>query len=115
VFIEHKLAFWHADLLCRMAVLKRLADIYELLADGEMAAVYDIGGRRNYFNSRRHRFWELAGYTTRAASENQYFNGTGWWRCFDQHINGKLAFSSDSVTIQNGYSNNSGYTLSGRK
>jgi hypothetical protein len=89
VFIEHKLAFWHADLPCRMAVLKRLADIYESLADGEMAAVYDIGGRRNYFNSR--------------------------WRCFDQHINGKLAFSSDSVTIQNGYSNKSGYTLSGRK
>ncbi len=86
VFIEHKLAFWHADLLCRLAVLKRLADIYESLADGEMAAVYDIGGRRNYFNFRRHRFWELAGCTTRAASENQYFNGAGWWRCFDQHI-----------------------------
>jgi hypothetical protein len=86
VFIERRLAFWHADLPSRMAVLKRWADIYESLADGEMAAVYDIGGRRNYFNSRRHRFWELAGYTTRAASENQYFNATGWWRCFDQHI-----------------------------
>jgi hypothetical protein len=48
VFIELKLAFWHADLLCRMAVLKRLAAIYKSLADGEMAAVYDIGGRRNY-------------------------------------------------------------------
>jgi hypothetical protein len=56
------------------------------MADGELAAVYDIGGRRNYFNFRRHRFWELAGCTTRAASENQYYNATGWWRNFQLHI-----------------------------
>lgn len=86
LFIEAKLAFWHADLLCRREVLNHLVAIYENLPDGAMAAVYDIGGRRNLLNFKRHRFWELAGCTTRTASENQYFNGTGWWRHFEQHI-----------------------------
>jgi hypothetical protein len=86
VFIDYKLAFWHADLLVRLSVLDQLKNLYEGLENGEMAAVYDAGGRRNTFNFRRHRFWELAGCTTQAASENLYYNGTGWWRCFDRHI-----------------------------
>lgn len=85
-FIEHKLAFWHADLLCRREVLSQLVAMYEELPDGAMAAVYDIGGRRNLLNFKRHRFWELAGCTTRGASESQYYNGTGWWRNFAHHI-----------------------------
>lgn len=81
----HKLAFWHTDLLCRLPVIERLAKTFESLEDGQMAAVLDKGGRRNYFNFKRHRFWELCGCTTRAASENQFYTGTGWWRHFALH------------------------------
>lgn len=80
-----RLAFWHADLLCRIPVVERLARMFEKLEDGQMAAVFDRGGRRNLFNSRYHRYWELCGCTTRGASENQFYNGTGWWRNFAQH------------------------------
>ncbi len=81
-----RLAFWHADLLCRPEVMKQLAESFTALRDGEMSAVLDRGGRRNYLNFKSHRFWELCGCTTRAASENQFYNGTGWWRFFDRHI-----------------------------
>lgn len=80
-----RLAFWHADLLCRLPVLEKLAALFSSLEPGRMAAVLDKGGRRNYLNFKSHRYWELCGCTTREASENQFYNGTGWWRCFDQH------------------------------
>jgi hypothetical protein len=80
-----RLAFWHADLLCRLPVMEQLAKTFEALEDGQMAAVLDKGGRRNYLNFKSHRFWELCGCTTRAASENQFYNGTGWWRNFALH------------------------------
>ncbi len=81
-----KLAFWHADLLCRYPVMEQLVSLFDSLQDGEMAAVLDKGGIRNSFNFRNHRFWEVCGCTTQAASENQFCNGTGWWRHFELHI-----------------------------
>jgi hypothetical protein len=81
----NRLAFWHADLLCRIPVMEQLARLFEGLEDGQMAAVLDKGGRRNYLNFKSHRFWELCGCTTRGASENQFYNGTGWWRNFNLH------------------------------
>jgi hypothetical protein len=80
-----RLAFWHADLLCRLPVMEYLAKTFESLEDGQMAAVLDKGGRRNYLNFKSHRFWELCGCTTEGASENQFYNGTGWWRNFSLH------------------------------
>ena len=80
-----RLAFWHADLLCRIPVMQHLAQVFESLRDGEMAAAMDHGGRRNLFRPRQQRFWELCGCTTRGASENQFYNGTGWWRWFAYH------------------------------
>jgi hypothetical protein len=80
-----RLAFWHADLLCRLPVLEKLAALFSSLEPGRMAAVLDKGGRRNYLNLKSHRYWELCGCTTREASENQFYNGTGWWRYFDRH------------------------------
>lgn len=80
-----RLAFWHADLLCRLPVMRELATIFESLRDGEMAAAIDKGGRRNLLRPTQHRYWELCGCTTRAASENQFYNGTGWWRNFALH------------------------------
>lgn len=80
-----KLAFWHADLLCRLPVMEELAKRFEKLEDGETTAVLERGGRRNYFNFKRHRFWELCGCTTRSASESQFYNGCGWWRNYSVH------------------------------
>lgn len=80
-----RLAFWHADLLCRLPVLEQLATKFAALEDGQMTAVLDKGGIRNSLNVKSHRFWELCGCTTRGASENQFYNGAGWWRCFAVH------------------------------
>lgn len=80
-----RLAFWHADLLCRLPVMEHLASLFSSLEDGQMSAVFDRGGRRRQFNFKLHRFWELCGCTTRSASENQFYNGTGWWRHFELH------------------------------
>jgi len=54
-----RLAFWHSDLLCRLPVMEGLARRFEALEDGQTTAVLERGGRRNYFNFKRHRFWEL--------------------------------------------------------
>ncbi len=81
----NRLAFWHSDLVCRLPVMEQLAKTFESLEDGQMAAVLDKGGRRNYLKFKSHRFWELCGCTTAGASENQFYNGTGWWRSFWLH------------------------------
>jgi hypothetical protein len=86
-----RLAFWHADLLCRLPVMERLARSFEALEDGQTTAVLEKGGLRNCLNFKRHRFWELCGCTTRAASENQFYNGCGWWRNFVIHPKCTLA------------------------
>jgi hypothetical protein len=82
-----RLAFWHADLLCRTSRMRELAEVFHALKDGEMAAVLDTGGRRYTLAFRRHRFWELAGCITRGASLDQFQKGAGWWRHFAQHPN----------------------------
>jgi len=82
-----RLAFWHADLLCRLPVLEKLAACFAALEDGEMTAVLDKGGLRNSLNFKSHRFWELCGCTTKRASADQFTNGAGWWRCFWSHPN----------------------------
>jgi hypothetical protein len=82
-----RLAFWHADLLCRVERVKGLAGIYNSLPDGAMAAAFDTGGRRYLLSFKRHRFWELAGCTTAGASRDQFEKGAGWWRYFRCHPN----------------------------
>lgn len=80
-----RLAFWHADLLCRLEVMHYLKTTFEALPDGAAAAVPDYGGRRNLLNFRQHRYWELVGCTTRGASKSQFETGTGWWRYIRFH------------------------------
>ncbi len=82
-----KLAFWHADLLVRLPKLKKIADLFERLKDGEMAAVLSRGGFRNLLNLRSHRYWELIGCTTKGASKSQFEHGCGWWRHIWKHPN----------------------------
>ena len=81
----NRLAFWHSDLLCSLQTMHTLRNIFESLRDGSMAAVCDNGGRRNFFNFRHHRYFELVGCTTRAASADQFEHGCGWWRLFKDH------------------------------
>jgi hypothetical protein len=83
--LSGRLAFWHADLLCRLPVMRQLAEQFESLQDGEMSAVFDRGGLRRSLKFKMHRFWELCGCTTKSASENQFYNGVGWWRHFELH------------------------------
>lgn len=80
-----RLAFWHADLLCRLEVMHRLKVTFESLPDAAAAAVPDYGGLRNFFRFRTHRYWELVGCTTKAASESQFNHGSGWWRHIEHH------------------------------
>ena len=80
-----RLAFWHADLLCRFQVMEQLAARFTSLRDEQMAAVLDRGGIRNLLNFKSHRYWELAGCTTAGASRSQFEKGAGWWRYFDRH------------------------------
>ena len=80
-----RLAFWHADLLCRMEVMQYLKSTFQALPDGALAAVPDYGGRRNLLKFRHHRYWELVGCITRAASKSQFDHGTGWWRYIKDH------------------------------
>lgn len=82
-----RLAFWHSDLLCRIEVMQKLKAMFEGLQDGAMAAVPDFGSRRYIYRYRHHRYWELAGCTTRGASKSQFDQGAGWWRLFDYHHN----------------------------
>lgn len=82
-----RLAFWHADLLCRLPVMDKLKQIFEALPDGAAAAVPDYGGRRNLLRFKHHRYWELVGCTTQGASKSQFEHGTGWWRHMSHHPN----------------------------
>ena len=82
-----RLAFWHADLLCRFTVLEKLASMFASIPPGSMAAVLDKGGLRNSLNFKSHRYWELCGCTTAEASADQFRHGVGWWRCWDHHVN----------------------------
>lgn len=87
LWVEDRLAFWHSDLLLPRHKMRRLAHKFESLNDGEMAAVFSYGGLRNIFKLHRHRYWELAGCTTRAASKDQFEKGCGWWKNITHHIN----------------------------
>jgi hypothetical protein len=99
-----RLAFWHADLLCRFSVLNDLARLFSSIRPGSTAAVLDRGGVRNLLSFKTHRFWELCGCTTAEASADQFRVGAGWWRCIDHHPNctdpterlGRQLYSYDS-------------------
>ena len=82
-----RIGYWHADLLCRREQVHALARTFENLKDGEMAAVFDMQGRRNFFTPSKHRYWELAGCTTAGASKAMWDVGLGWWRTLWLHPN----------------------------
>jgi hypothetical protein len=87
LWIEDKLAFWHSDLILPRSTMKYLADVFAALDDREMAAVYSYGEMENWLRPSEHRYWELCGCTTRAASQDQFDKGSGWWKNIAFHPN----------------------------
>lgn len=87
LWIEDKLAFWHSDLLLPRSEMKYLSDLFGRLEGKEMAAVFSYGGIQNVFRLATHRYWELCGCTTRAASKDQFDKGSGWWKNIAFHPN----------------------------
>ena len=82
-----RLAFWHSDLLLDERRMRHYAEMFAGLEDGEVAAVYSRGGGLRRFVPGLHRYWELLGCTTRAASQHQFDVGCGWWHHFYDHPN----------------------------
>ena len=87
LWIEDKLAFWHSDLVLSRAKMRYLAERFDRLQGDEMAAVFSYGGLRNIFRFAAHRYWELAGCTTRGVSGDQFGKGSGWWKNIAYHAN----------------------------
>jgi hypothetical protein len=82
-----KLAFWHSDMLLDERRMLNYARMFAAIPDGEMAAVYSPRGGVKRYLPFRHRYWELLGCTTRAASRHQFEVGCGWWYHFYDHPN----------------------------
>jgi hypothetical protein len=82
---SERLAFWHADCLIRVEKMRRFAEMFAALPDGEMAAVAPrVRWVRTF---RPTRYWEVLGCCTRGASRSQFENGCGWWMNFFKHPN----------------------------
>ena len=82
-----RLAFWHSDLLVRLDLLRKLANRFASIKDGETIATYQKQGLRYAFTNKQRRYWELIGCTTRGASLSQFQSGCGWWMSFREHPN----------------------------
>ncbi|MBK1704671.1 hypothetical protein CKO40_09015 [Halochromatium glycolicum] len=82
-----RLAFWHSDLLVREPLLRKIAELFKALSDGEMAAVDDRQRWHQRIRGNRGRYWELLGCTTRGASQSNFAHGCGWWRRSYLHPN----------------------------
>lgn len=82
-----RLAFWHSDLLIRPEKMKRYADQFAALSDGDMIAVDQDVGFRRYWKPKELRYWELLGCTTAGASRSNFDTGCGWWLAFYLHPN----------------------------
>jgi len=81
-----RLAYWHADCLLRIEKMRRYAQMFADLRDGEMAAVRPRGTWRERVFPTKRRYWEVLGCSTRGASRSQFENGCGWWMTFPAHV-----------------------------
>ncbi|MCK5243697.1 MAG: hypothetical protein KAJ90_00390 [Desulfobacterales bacterium] len=87
-----KLAFWHSDLILSIKDMKKCAEVFNNLQDGETAAVESKFRLFRYFwehpkYRKYRRFFEVVGCTTKGASKSQYEHGCGWWRHIYKHPN----------------------------
>lgn len=82
-----KLAFWHSDLLVRESKVNELAQIFDSLSNGDLAVTKPNRGLKNTLLNKYNRYWELAGCTTKQASEHQFKVGSGWFGHVAYHPN----------------------------
>lgn len=83
-----RIGFWHSDLLIEIGRFQQIAQIFDGLRDGEMAAIPEKR-LRHILRPGQHRYWELIGCTTRGASRTQFEHGCGWWMLYGWHPNRK--------------------------
>ena len=90
-----RLAFWHSDLLPPLPIMMQIAEQFNALPDGEIAAVdmthVGLGTKIKRLlkgrNAGAKRYFELAGCTTAGAAKNNFECGCGWWKNISHHIN----------------------------
>ncbi len=95
-----RIAFWHSDLLVSRRRMQQLADLFDSIDDGETAA-----HKPETLRKRDHHICPaLAGCTTRAAAQDQWTRGCGWWRWFAKHPNfsGKFKLRGNNWDHGNG-------------
>jgi hypothetical protein len=92
-----RLAFWHSDVLPPIDCMRSIAREFEAVRDGELLVTEKKVGLlymiRRLLRGKRIRdvsgWTEIAGCTTRGASESQFQHGCGWWRGLAKHPNAK--------------------------
>jgi hypothetical protein len=96
-FVHHfcgRLAYWHSDVLPPVSIVRRLAEQYETIEDGEIIGIPKPGGPLQWLNRLKkgkkpfYKSWtETAGCTTAGASRSLWESGVGWWRNPQKHPN----------------------------
>lgn len=91
-----RLAFWHSDVLVPASVLRRVAEQFNRLTDGELVCnpiKVGILQRLRRLRKRTPLFYRnygnFLGCITAGASRSFYENGCGWWRNPQFHPNAK--------------------------
>jgi hypothetical protein len=82
-----RLAFWHSDLLCRDATMRRLDRWFRELDDGALAICEPQRNVWQRLTGYRRRYFELVGCITRGAARRNFETGCGLWRAFAFHPN----------------------------
>lgn len=86
LFAKERMAYWHADCLIRPEKMRRYAEVFASLPDGEMAAVRPTESlATKLLRAKKRRFWEVVGCSTVGASRSQFEHGCGWWMDIKYH------------------------------
>ena len=85
LFVEDRLAYWHADCLIRPEKMRRYAELFEGLKTDTMAAVIPTESWRRRLQPKTRRYWEVLGCSTVGASKSQFEHGCGWWLNMAMH------------------------------
>ena len=85
LYVEERMAYWHADCLIRPEKMRRFARDFAALRDGEMSAVAPREKLLARLKPNTLRYWEVLGCSTVGASRSQFAHGCGWWLNMAQH------------------------------
>ena len=91
LYVEERMAYWHADCLIRPEKMRRYAEMFANLEPGTMAAVRPTPTWRSRFHPEERRLWEVLACSTVGASRDQFEKGSGWWLNCMQHPKATVA------------------------